>query len=62
MLNSLTFVFMLLAFVSVIAGTVVMVIGGNINKKYGNKLMQLRVFLQALAIILLFLAYNNSQA
>jgi hypothetical protein len=34
-----------------------MVRGGEFNKKYGNKLMQARVILQALALIMLFLAY-----
>ena len=31
--------------------------GGEFNKKYGNKLMQARVFLQGIALSLLALAY-----
>lgn len=36
-----------------IAGLVLMAIGGKVNKKYANKLMTARVILQAAAIILL---------
>lgn len=39
-----------------------MVKGGEFNKKHGNKLMQLRVGLQGLALALLALAYFVSQA
>ena len=45
-----------LALISVIAvlilGVVSMLKGGELNKKYGNKLMMARVALQALAVIL----------
>jgi cytolysin (calcineurin-like family phosphatase) len=37
-------------------GAIGMARGGDFNKKYGNKLMQARVGLQAAAILLLFLA------
>jgi hypothetical protein len=36
--------------------------GGEFNKKYGNKLMQARVYLQGLALALLALAYFSSQS
>lgn len=45
-----------LALISVIAvlilGVLSMLKGGELNKKYGNKLMMARVALQALAVIL----------
>lgn len=34
--------------------------GGEFNKKYGNRLMQARVWLQALALGLLVLAFYNA--
>lgn len=37
-------------------GAIGMAKGGDFNKKYGNKLMQLRVGLQALTVLLLLLA------
>lgn len=42
-------------------GIFAMVKGGDFNKKYGNKLMQARVFLQTLVVLLLALAYFLSQ-
>ena len=38
-------------------GIIGMVRGGDFNDKYGNKLMQLRVLAQAVAVLLLFLAF-----
>ena len=38
-----------------------MIKGGEFNKKYGNKLMQLRVMLQGVALAMLALAYYSSQ-
>lgn len=40
----------------VFTGAISMAKGGDFNKKYGNKLMQLRVGLQALTILLIILA------
>ncbi|MEX2649937.1 MAG: twin transmembrane helix small protein [Alphaproteobacteria bacterium] len=37
------------------AGVVVMARGGELNRKYGNKLMRLRIVMQALAVALLIL-------
>ncbi|WP_416899841.1 MAG: twin transmembrane helix small protein [Minwuia sp.] len=38
-------------------GIIGMVRGGEFNEKYGNKLMQMRVLAQAVAVLLLFLAF-----
>ena len=40
-----------------IIGVISMVIGGKFNKKFSSKLMTLRVFFQAIAILLLFIIY-----
>jgi hypothetical protein len=42
---------MLATFVVMVGGIVVMAKGGNFNQKYGNRLMQLRVTLQALTLV-----------
>ena len=39
-----------------------MVKGGEFNKKHGNKLMQLRVTLQGVALLMLALAYFSAQS
>lgn len=41
---------MVLVVASLVAGMVGMIKGGEFNKKYGNKLMRLRVTLQGLAL------------
>jgi hypothetical protein len=45
-----------------VVGIVSMIKGGEFNKKYGNRLMQLRVGLQGLALALLALAYFSSHS
>ena len=40
-----------------IVGLLLMAKGGELNKKYGNKLMVARVALQALALAMLFILY-----
>ena len=54
------FTLMILMMVAVLAslamGVFGMAKGGEFNKKYGNKLMRARVFLQAGALIFFFLA------
>jgi hypothetical protein len=54
---SFVLVLAILAVISVVAvlllGIVTMLKGGELNKKYGNKLMIARVALQALAVFLL---------
>ncbi|WP_417518331.1 twin transmembrane helix small protein [Minwuia sp.] len=46
-----------LVFAVLMTGIVSMVKGGEFNRKYGNKLMRLRVLTQAIAIGLLGLAF-----
>jgi hypothetical protein len=41
---------------TLIIGLVAMTKGGDFNKKYGNKLMRLRVMLQGVALVLFALA------
>ena len=59
------FILALLAMLSVVGVLVVgifsMAKGGAFNEKYGNKLMQARVYLQGLALVLLALAYFASK-
>ncbi len=42
---------------ALVAGVVVMVRGGELNRKYGNHLMRARVVLQAVAIALVLALY-----
>lgn len=51
---------MLLALGSLFVGIVSMVKGGEFNQKYGNKLMQMRVYMQGAAIALFALAFLAS--
>lgn len=52
----------LLAVVASLAlGLFAMAKGGEINKKYGNKLMQARIILQAIAIALFVIAFLGSR-
>ncbi|MBT4989189.1 MAG: HIG1 domain-containing protein [Rickettsiales bacterium] len=57
MLATITLIFISLTFLVVIIGTFSMIKGGEFNRKYSNKLMQIRVSMQALSILLLFLTY-----
>lgn len=60
------FISMLLAMLAVVItlalGLIVMSKGGELNKKYGNKLMQARVTLQGLAIALFLLAVMTNHS
>ncbi len=50
---------LLLATVSVlVAGVVMMGMGGNANQRYGNKLMVARVSLQGLVLVMLVMMYS----
>jgi hypothetical protein len=51
---------MLLAFGSLVVGIVSMAKGGEFNKKYGNKLMQVRVYMQGIALVLFAIAMLSS--
>ncbi len=65
-MNKFSLIILALAMLSVLVvmglGLFSMVKGGEFNKKYGNKLMQARVYLQGLALALLALAYFSSQS
>ena len=64
-MNPLIAICLVLALISVVGvlglGIFAMAKGGDFNKKYGNKLMQARVVLQAVAIGLLAIAYFSSK-
>ncbi len=45
---------------SLVLGLYSMTRGGAFNEKYGNRLMQLRVTLQGLALVFFFLAWMTS--
>lgn len=53
----LLFLFMGLTLLVLVAGLIVMIKGGKLNEKWGNKLMFLRVTAQAIAIGLLGLIF-----
>lgn len=61
---SIVLILAVLAMISVVAvlilGILSMLKGGELNKKYGNKLMIARVALQALAVILLMALWVTS--
>lgn len=63
-MNSFTSIILGLALFSVVGvmvlGIFSMAKGGEFNKKYGNKLMRLRVMLQGVALALLGVAYFSS--
>lgn len=61
-------IFVILMIVSMVAvvtslglGLYAMTRGGEFNKKHGNRLMQLRVTLQGLALMFFFLAWFTSK-
>jgi hypothetical protein len=47
------FVFMIATFAVMMTGIILMAKGGEANKKYGNRLMQLRVIFQGVALMCL---------
>ena len=53
----LPLILIFLTLLILIAGVILMAKGGNLNKKYGNKLMVARVVMQFLAIIMLAFMY-----
>ena len=54
-MSQLFFILMLVAMLGVAAslgaGLIVMTKGGEVNKKFGNRLMQTRIWMQGLALI-----------
>ncbi|MGH1404450.1 MAG: twin transmembrane helix small protein [Alphaproteobacteria bacterium] len=64
-MNNMLFILIILSLFSVVAvlamGIFSMIKGGEFNEKHGNKLMRLRIILQALAVLLLAFAAFLSQ-
>lgn len=54
---TVTITFMIATLLALVAGIIFMAIGGKLDKKYANKLMSLRVLLQAISIACLGLMY-----
>ena len=50
---------MLAVLLSLTIGIIAMAKGGEFGKKYGNKLMRMRVFLQGLALVLFVIAISS---
>lgn len=57
---ALTLIAMLAVLVSLVLGVFVMAKGGEASRKYSNKLMQLRVTLQGIALLCFALALLSS--
>lgn len=59
-MNTLFIIMMAIAMIAtlivLVIGIAAMIKGGEFNKKYGNKLMNARVFLQGIALLFLALA------
>ncbi|MEH6477047.1 MAG: twin transmembrane helix small protein [Sneathiella sp.] len=53
MINYLIIAAVAATFLVVLVGLLAMARGGEFNKKYGNRLMRLRLVMQALAVVLL---------
>ena len=62
MLESFVIVALIATFAVLLAGIIAMMRGGELNEKYGNKLMRARVALQALAVGLMFSLYLINRA
>lgn len=54
---SLIIIFAILTIVTLATGVVLMARGGALNEKYSTKLMSLRVFFQAIVIIIILFLY-----
>ncbi len=63
-MNNIFVILMIVSMVAVVGSLVLglysMTRGGAFNEKYGNRLMQLRVTLQGLALLFFFLAWMTS--
>ena len=60
-LIALVVIFSVLTIITMGAGLFAMTKGGEFNEKYGNKIMQMRVWFQGLALAALVLAYFSYQ-
>lgn len=58
---TLAIICMIAVFGTLVFGIFAMTKDGEFNKKYGNRLMTARVYLQGLALALLALAYLSSK-
>jgi hypothetical protein len=56
-LSVLVFVGLAATFAVLLVGVFAMLRGGEFNRKYGNKLMRMRVILQGLTILVLLVAF-----
>lgn len=54
---TVTIIFMIATLLALVTGIIFMAIGGKLDKKYANKLMSMRVLLQAISIACLGLMY-----
>ena len=62
MLGSSLIIILLIAVVAVlVAGVVIMGVGGKANEKYSNRLMVARVTLQALVLLLLVMLFSTGK-
>lgn len=59
MMFGLAGIFMLLTLLVCTAGIILMATGGEMNRKYGTKLMAARVYLQAISIVLVVIAFSS---
>ncbi len=57
----LTLITMALIVIVLITGVTLMAKGGELNKKYSNKLMKARVYLQGLALVFFFLSVTLAE-
>lgn len=55
-MNLVVLILMVLTLLVVLGGVALMMRGGKWNKEYGNKLMILRVGLQGLVVVIIFIA------
>lgn len=64
-MNNIVLISLAVAMLAVLAtlalGIIAMTRGGEFNKKYGNKLMRLRVVLQGIALVLFAVALLSSR-
>ncbi len=61
LINILLILSLMAVLIVLFVGIFSMIKGGEFNKKYGNKLMRLRVLFQGIAILLLALTFYLSQ-
>ena len=59
---ALMIIAMLMTLGVLFAGVIVMAIGGEVNRKWGNKLMRYRIVAQMVAIALFFIAVTLSKS